>query len=71
MENGTVFNNNPKTMKGYIAIFEFNGEILNIEFVSNSKSQERLIHEAKLYINDYLLTNYGIVMYHFINVIPK
>lgn len=58
-------------MKEYIAIFEYNGEILNIEFASNSKSQERLIHEAKLYINDYLQTNYGTVMYHFINVIPK
>ena len=27
-------------MKEYIAIFEYNGEIQNLEFVSNSNSQE-------------------------------
>lgn len=28
-------------MKEYIAIFEYNGEIQNLEFVSNSNSQEK------------------------------
>lgn len=43
-------------MKEYIAIFEYNGEIQNLEFVSNSNSQEKLNSEARMYVNDYLLT---------------
>ena len=58
-------------MKEYIAIFEYNGEIRNLEFVSNSNSQEKLNSEARMYVNDYLLTKYGTVTYHFIRVIPK
>lgn len=58
-------------MKEYIAIFEFNGERQYLEFTSNSCSQESLVYEARTYVNDYLLTNYGIVTYHFIEVIPK
>ena len=53
-------------MKEYIAIFEYNGEIQNLEFVSNSNSQEKLNSEARMYVNDYLLTKYGTVTYHFI-----
>lgn len=34
MGDGTVFNYNPKTMKEYIAIFEFNGERQYLEFTS-------------------------------------
>ena len=51
-------------MKEYIAIFEYNGEIQNLEFVSNSNSQEKLNSEARMYVNDYLLTKYGTVTYH-------
>lgn len=58
-------------MKEYIAIFEFNGERQCLEFTSNSSTQESLIYEAKMYVNDYIKTNYGVVIYHFIKVIPK
>ena len=58
-------------MKEYIAIFEYNGEIQNLEFVSNSNIQEKLNSEARMYVNAYLLTKYGTVTYHFIRVIPK
>lgn len=58
-------------MKEYIAIFEFNGERQYLEFTSNSNSPKKLIDEAKMYVNDYLQTNYGIVIYHFIEVISK
>ena len=34
-------------MKEYIAIFEYNGEIQNLEFVSNSNSQEKLNSGSK------------------------
>lgn len=64
-------NKNRIMMKEYIAIFEYNGEIQNLEFVSNSNSQEKLNSEARMYVNDYLLTKYGTVTYHFIRVIPK
>ena len=37
-------------MKEYIAIFEYNGEIQNLEFVSNSNSQEKLNSEARMYV---------------------
>lgn len=39
-------------MKEYIAIFEYNGEIQNLEFVSNSNSQEKLNSEARMYVNE-------------------
>ena len=58
-------------MKEYIAIFEYNGEIQNLEFVSNSNSQEKLNSEARMYVNDYLLTKYGTVTYHFISNCSK
>lgn len=55
-------------MKEYIAIFRYDGEIMNLEFVSNTNSREKLIVDAKMWICDYLGTN---KIYQFIDVVPK
>lgn len=55
-------------MKEYIAVFRYNGEIMNLEFSSKSISQESLIAAAKQWICDYLGPG---AIYQFIQVIPK
>jgi len=55
-------------MKEYIAVFRYNGEIINLEFASNANSREKLIAAAKSWICDYIGPN---AIYQFINVFPK